>query len=74
MNTMPTGEGQVRGLDSAGVPGTPLPSRPERAKANDADAPCHDTTSPPDYAGEGRVDMTARLDPIGGGDTTTRLA
>lgn len=34
--TIPSGNGQARGPESAGGPGTPLPSRPARARANDA--------------------------------------
>ncbi len=31
-----TGDGETCGMDAAQGPGTPLPSRPARAKANDA--------------------------------------
>jgi hypothetical protein len=53
----PTGTGQVRGMEWAGEPGTPLPLRPERAKANDAaSVGTHDMDSM--YAADGKVDMT----------------
>ena len=32
--TIPSGNGQTRGPESAGGPGTPAPSRPARARAN----------------------------------------
>lgn len=34
--TVPSGNGQTRGPESAGEAGTPLPSRPDRARANNA--------------------------------------
>lgn len=52
----PTGNGDKRGMEWAGQPGTPLALRPERAKANDASSVgTHDMDSM--YAADGRVDM-----------------
>ena len=47
-NPQPTGNGEQRGLEDAQQAGTPLPSRPARSAANDAEyairADCADTT------------------------------
>jgi len=52
----PTGMGEKRGMEWAGQPGTPLPLRPERAKANDAASyGTHDMDS--EMAADGRVEM-----------------
>ena len=52
----PTGNGEIRGMEYAGQPGTPLPLRPERAKANNASSVgTHDMDSM--YAADGMVDM-----------------
>jgi len=52
----PTGNGERRGREFAGVPGTSLPLRPARAKANDASSMgTHDMDSM--YAADGREDM-----------------
>jgi hypothetical protein len=52
----PTGNGEIRGMEYAGQPGTPLSSRPERAKANNASSVgTHDMDSM--YAADGMVDM-----------------
>ena len=52
----PTGNGETRGMEYAGQPGTPLPLRPERAKANNASSVgTHDMDSM--YAADGMVDM-----------------
>jgi len=52
----PTGNGEKRGMEFAGQPGTPLPLRPDRAKANDAASlGSHDMDS--QWAADGRVDM-----------------
>ena len=56
--TIPTGRGEVRGPESADLPGNPLPSRPARAKANDASA-VHGITPSNDRAHLGLVDMKA---------------
>jgi hypothetical protein len=54
--TSPTGNGEVRGMEWAGTPGTPLPLRPERAKMNNANSlGSHDMDS--EMAADGRVDM-----------------
>ena len=54
---MPTGEGmQVNGADAAGLPGTPLPPRPERAAANDASA-VRGIAGVPENAADGDTDM-----------------
>ena len=57
----PTGNGEKRGIESAGTPGTPLPSRPARAKANDAKAQFI-TGVVPENSADGAIDMKA--DPI----------
>ena len=52
----PTGNGEIRGMEYAGQPGTPLPLRPERAKANNASSVgTHNMDSM--YAADGMVDM-----------------
>jgi hypothetical protein len=52
----PTGNGEKRGMEYAGQPGTPLPLRPVRAKANDASSiGTHDMDS--SMAADGRTDM-----------------
>ena len=52
----PTGNGEVRGMEYAGQPGTSLPLRPERAKANNASSiGTHDMDS--SMAADGMVDM-----------------
>ena len=52
----PTGNGETRGMEWAGSPGTPLPLRPERAITNDASSMgTHDMDSM--MAADGRVDM-----------------
>ena len=52
----PTGNGEKRGMEWAGQPGTPLPLRPDRAAANDASSVgTHDMDSR--YAADGKVDM-----------------
>jgi len=53
----PTGNGEKRGMEFAGKPGTPLPGyRPDRAKANQAASiGTHDMDSA--MAADGRTDM-----------------
>ena len=52
----PTGNGEKRGMEYAGQPGTSLPLRPVRAKANDASSiGTHDMDS--ERAADGRTDM-----------------
>ena len=52
----PTGNGEKRGMEWAGQPGTPLPLRPDRAKANDASSiGTHDLDSA--RAADGATDM-----------------
>lgn len=52
----PTGNGEKRGMEFAGQPGTSLPLRPERAAANNAKyGMTHDMDSA--MAADGRVDM-----------------
>ena len=53
----PTGNGEKRGPEFAGLPGTPLPGyRPDRAAANNAQyGMTHDMDSA--MAADGRVDM-----------------
>ena len=55
----PTGNGEVRGPESAGAKGTPLPgSRPDRARANNArNADFLGQTPVSDQAGFGTEDM-----------------
>lgn len=58
--TVPTGQGQKCDLNSAGEPGSPLASRPERAKAHDAMYSKWDyDAKPKDKADDAVVDMTA---------------
>ena len=53
----PTGNGEKRGPEWAGLPGTPLGLRPARAAANDASSiGTHDMDS--QYAADGLVNMT----------------
>lgn len=61
MSPLPTGMGREMGQETAGVPGQPLPSRPERARANDA-AAIHGHAMVPDNAAAGDVDMAAGVD------------
>lgn len=57
LNGMPiTGEGEMRGEDAAQGPGQSLPSRPERARANNAAAWKPGPIVSPD-AHTGRIDM-----------------
>ena len=59
--TIPTGQGQKCGLDAADQMGTPLPSRPDRAKANDARYSKLDyDAKPKDNSDDAVVDMTAK--------------
>lgn len=52
----PTGNGEKRGMEWAGQLGTPLPLRPDRAKANDASSiGTHDMDS--ERAADGATDM-----------------
>jgi hypothetical protein len=52
----PTGNGEKRGMEWAGQPGTPLPLRPERAKANNAaSVGTHDMDS--EMAASGSIHM-----------------
>lgn len=57
--TVPTGNGESRGLESAPGAGQPLPSRPARARANDArHADFLGIGDPKDQAGFGTEDMS----------------
>lgn len=59
MSSMPTGNGEQRGPESAGAMGTPLPgSRPDRARANNArNADFLGQTPVADQGGFGTEDM-----------------
>ena len=58
--TVPTGNGEARGLESAPGAGNPAPSRPARARANDAKspAPLAGGGDPCAQGGFGTEDMT----------------
>ena len=61
--TIPSGNGQTRGPESAGVPGKPLPSRPARARANNERNKSFLGSGPPkDQGGFGKEDMRASSD------------
>jgi hypothetical protein len=52
----PTGNGEKRGMEWAGKPGSSLPLRPDRAAANNASSVgTHDMDS--EWAADGRTDM-----------------
>lgn len=56
--TVPTGNGEARGCESADGPGSPLPSRPARAAANNArNADFLGSGPPKDQGGFGTEDM-----------------
>ena len=56
--TKPTGNGEVRGMESADGLGTPLPgTRPSRARANEARNPIVWNSAPKDQGGFGKEDM-----------------
>lgn len=58
--TVPTGKGEVRGPESADMAGSPLPSRPARAKMNNAKA-VHGVTPKNEKAHLGLVDMKGSM-------------
>lgn len=56
--TIPSGNGQARGPEAAGGPGTPAPSRPARARANnERNKDFLGQTPVADQAGLGTEDM-----------------
>ena len=56
--TIPRGNGETRGPEAAGGPGTPAPSRPARARANNAKHKDFLVSGPPkDQGGFGKEDM-----------------
>ena len=64
--TIPSGNGETRGPESAGGPGTPLPSRPARARANDAKhADFLGSGNPKAQDGMGTEDMQHSADYLG---------
>lgn len=54
-NPQPSGNGETRGLGDVQRAGTPLPSRPQRAQANDARNPAHSTKPDTSHA-DGSLD------------------
>ena len=64
--TIPSGNGETRGPEAAGVPGTPAPSRPARARANDAKhADFLGSGNPKAQDGLGTEDMQHSADYLG---------
>lgn len=63
--TTPSGNGEARGPDSAPGMGRPLPSRPERARANAANAASDYDADPCPQGGMGTEDMAGRADFMG---------
>lgn len=68
--TVPTGNGEARGPESADGMGNPLPgSRPDRARKNEAANPIVWKTTPLEPQGFGQEDMHTSISYMGSPDT-----